>query len=291
MPPRADLVARIERFAPPEMRDGRQRLWRDVGDSLGAIGCKHADDTVDAVLGAVVVAHFAEGARGKEGSRRRGEDWYWRERETLEEELARLQQHSLVRAFPIHAVEIFEPDQVNCPHGRRRKTCERIRRRLEDFALLRGLLALQCLQAIGLLGPRSATRPLFVKRAVELYGELRSDNVDGNLHAPDEFCRPLPRERPDRLPFLPPKLHGGRPVDELERYLIVTVIFPLTEHGLSVAKSCDYLQRIFESCFDKNVDAETLKRQWSRLPKNERRGVPCNKRRSVRRLGRRRSRT
>ncbi len=253
----ADLVDRIDGFAPPELHDARRGLWRKLRHALRGVGCKDADDVVDMVLRAVVVAHLGEEARSRERRARRSDDWYWRAKVTVEEQVAKLREHPIVRAFPFHAVEYFEPDEVRCPHGRHRKKCEGIRRRLEDLMTLRE--------------PAPKMRVL-VRRVAELRHELHSANVDADLRKPDEFCSPLPAARYKRW-TVPIAARGGRPVDELRRYLMLTVIGRLTESGLSVEKSFEYLQSILAFCFGRQVDAATLERQWRRLPRGERLGV------------------
>jgi hypothetical protein len=66
----------------------------------------------------------------------------------------------------------------------------------------------------------------------------------------------------------------GRPPKTLQEALVRDVVGCLTSAGWTVSRSCDFLQRIMRSCFDLEVDAEALAKQWTRLQGRADTGAP-----------------
>jgi hypothetical protein len=146
--------------------------------------------------------------------------FYWRERGRIEAELEKIRKHDLVRCFDYdEALVFFDPDDVDCPHGRRRKRCERIHALLErlrrdkgpryEYPRGRGR------KRVYMIPSRRALRP----RGVELEkidAELKRYRIDPTSE-PNDFCDPL--RRAFELPALEAlaakkragKHAGGRP--------------------------------------------------------------------------------
>jgi hypothetical protein len=239
-----ELRAEIESFAPPRYREDRRRLFRRL-----------PNDALEFVLRAICAAHsFYRSERASRAAKDAQSErkWYWREREKLEREFERIADHDLVRELPPDAIQYFEPHEVKCPHGDRRKRCQVIRGRLEQLQLL-------------------SNPPLskYVKRRrSELEAELQKAGVDPSTAEPDQFCEPLRRD-PSRVQPLSVKPRGGRPPENLQQYLVLAVIERLTEGGVTVEKSCEYLQDILRLCFREKADAAALQRMWYRKRRYE----------------------
>jgi hypothetical protein len=184
---------------------------------------------------------------------------YWRARDRLGGMLQEIEEHPLVRSFPGHEVEFYEPGEFRCPHGRHRKACETIRKRLELYRFLEGRIVTRYLP-----GRESGLRE-----------ELRKAGVDPAVRDPQEFCEALPADPlTPAAEARPASRARGRPRDEVRNQQIRLVVEGLVAAGVSVAEACALLQRMLSTCCGQETDAETLERQYRRL--NESGSPPSN---------------
>jgi hypothetical protein len=129
-----ELRTEIEAFAPTGQRADRQRLFTDLRSGFSRARREQVPDAdpdpeLWLIMQAICWGHrLYRSERAVRGAK--AADWYWKERKKLEKTLARLVDHDLVRTVPpdlIESIEFYEPQEIECPHGRRRKRCERIR--------------------------------------------------------------------------------------------------------------------------------------------------------------------
>jgi hypothetical protein len=176
--------------------------------------------------------------------------WYWQERGRLEQILQEVEEHPLVRSFPRHEVVLYEPSEVRCPHGLRRKACESVRGKLELLRLLEGSLVTRYLS-----GCESGLRE-----------ELRKAGIDPAVRNPQEFCEPFPADFVTLPPeFLPTAPARGRPRNETRNQQILLVVGALTKAGVTVAEACGLLERMLRAYCGHQTDADALERQYRRL--------------------------
>jgi len=187
----------------------------------------------------------------REAKKKKQTTWYWREREKLEKQLEEIGKSHLVRSF-LPAVEFYEPDEVDCSHGRRRKRCQEIH---GNLVLLR-----QMQQPPG--------NKYFHKRLRQFRDKLRREKIDPEKFSPSDFCAPDFSDRAAKIPSFEdkPPAPVGRPPNKLVNYLLETVAMCLVDEGFSIKKGCECVQAILAYCFnDASFHTDSLVKQWRRL--------------------------
>ena len=255
------LLAKIAAFAPRKYRKQRERLFADLGRELDGDA-----DAQAALLSAIVRVHLPfppnppsssdsphrrtrkalPRARQMHGWRPLDRVTYAARRRKLERALERIRTSPLIRRFPANEVEFYVREEVVCPHGRYRKVCERGREILE------------------LLDERSVLLKYQPRRRAALLRELKHAGVDPRKDKPEDFCLSAP-SRDDDGQAMPTVPGPGRRIDLRRHRLIEMLLSFLTERGLSLPCSLDYLAAIFRCCFNDRVTPATLQRQWERI--------------------------
>ena len=203
------------------------------------------------LLGATVHAQDTHLFPAISKAQEREEKWYRKEWDNIEKLQQQIREHDLVRSFSAE-IDFYEPEEVDCPHGRRTKRC----------------LSLHY-KVIVLHGLRQLPPPFGAKlrkRIHDLGEELRRVGVDPSEQTPENFCGPNFEE--NIFPSLKPHAKPGRPgISRRRRYLLEAVIPHLDDAGVSLSKSCNYLFDILRYCFGEEYDASTIQRTWRRLKK------------------------
>jgi len=253
------LRQQIENFAPREYYQKREEFYtqlRDLGRGIYKF-----------VLGAIVVANdlyqseLAQERAKVEEARKKEEGRYWQERDEIEKQLENITQNDVVRRFNSD-IEFYDPGEVNCPHGRRRKRCEEFHGQL---ALLTEL----------------EKPPLnkYVRRHIqELKEQLKREGIDRLNQRPSDFCVAHPVDHSPKMPSIPPpKSTGGRPRKQLQNYLLETVVGCVTRAGATDREGCGFVAQILMYCFGKTPKThhprdnpfytlcDSVEKQWARL--------------------------
>lgn len=149
-------------------------------------------------------------------------------------------------------VRYYGTEEVTCPHGRNQKTCD-------------ALYALQL--TLALLERYTPTGGL--RKQIE-----RLRQLEPHLPPLQNLCIPQPFEAPSEAYAWIDQERAPRALDWLTEdtvtYLLSTVVSRLRQVGMTVAQSCDVVDRILTFCFDQPGDesGERLARlaeQWRRL--------------------------
>ncbi len=189
------------------------------------------------------------------GKVRRGstshETWYSKERQRIAKLLLQIEESPIVADFRA-TVRYYGAQEVTCPHGRNQKTCDAL------YALQWTLTLLERYPPPG--GGR---------KQIERLRQLES-----HLPPLSELCVPEPFEAPvgdfawidqERAPRTLEWL-----TEDTVNYLLSTVVSRLRQFGVTVAQSCEVVDRILTFCFDQ-PDGEAgerpaqLVQQWRRL--------------------------
>ncbi len=248
--------ARIESLAPTQFRWEREGLYRqlqEVGQPKNPK--KYGQSVYLFALRAIYLACVSERATSKRSS---AKSWYWEQRRRVEDLLDEIAQHDLVRSGPDRqSVVFYEPHEVNCSHGLRRKSCQAIRRKLESLAQLE--------KARGDLEGFAAARPLlnaWRKRRRELLSELQEELQRSNLRNQepsglriDDFCVPLLYEPNDSRaqaeagsPDRRPRDKGGVPVRHAREFLLQTLGECLCGAALPRKRACETVAEVLVYC-------------------------------------------
>ena len=253
-PLRTWFIHSIEAFAPPESSEARHKLYADLMALQPEPPPSIRDDITLFVLAQVMAARQLALPKNT-GRARRGDTshdtWYSKERQRIAKMLLQIEDSPIVADFQA-TVRYYSPHEVTCPHGRNQKTCDAL------YALQLTLTLLERHPPAG--GGR---------KQVE-----RLRQLEPHLPPLDDLCVPEPfddsaedgvwidQERaPRALPWL---------TEDTVAYLLSTVVNRLRQVGVTVAQSCDVVDRILTFCFDQpdgeaGERPEQLAQQWSRL--------------------------
>ena len=242
------FIDRIETFAPANCREERQQLYADLLAIPAARETSLYDHVGLFVLAQIVAAQQVVASSGSDNvSRRRSahETWYSKERQRLAKMLKQIEESPVVASFH-PSIRYYAAETVTCPHGRNQKTCEAL------YGL--GL-------TLTLLDRYPALRG--VRKHVE-----RLRHLEPHLPALRELCQP--QHDPQALdPYGMETPVSSSSLDDGTIYLLGTVVNRLRQAGLTVAQSCELVDRILTWCFDQ-VDPEGVRpthlaEHWRRL--------------------------
>jgi len=248
------FIDAIEAFAPPEGREARQQLYDDLRVLQPDPPPTPRDDMIVFVLAQVMAARQLALPKTAGRVRRGGtshETWYSKERQRITRLLLQIEESPIVADFRAN-VRYYGAHEVTCPHGRNQKTCE-------------ALYALQLtLTLLERYPPASGGR-----KQIE-----RLRQLEPNLPPLQELCTPQPFEAPSPAFAWIDQERAPRALEWLTEdvvaYLLSTVVSRLRQVGMTVAQSCDVVDRILTFCFDQ-PDGEAgerpaqLAEQWRRL--------------------------
>jgi hypothetical protein len=241
----------IETFAPATWYDERQSLYAEL-IALPSDQVPSQNDPIGLfVLSQVVAAHqLTRPALDEKPRRDRSahDNWYSKERNRIAKLLQQIDESPVVSSF--HAtVHYYVAEEVTCPHGRNQKTCDAL------YALR---LTLDLLERYPALPG--------VRKQVE-----RLRHLEPHLPSLTEVCRPQ-RHAPFEEPLSDMAMVASTAdllTDECALYLLGTVVGRLRQVGLTVAQSCDVVDRLLTLCFDQPDAAGNrsalLAEQWRRL--------------------------
>jgi len=212
----------------------------------------------------VTLAHESSRRTKRE---KRDADWYWKRRGEIERQLEQIAKDCLVRAGPeIESVVFYEPYEIDCPHGRRTKTCVTIHGMLVQYRDLTTRLSA--------IAPTNPRRKGFQRRVDQFLEEIKALDPTISPEAPDptRFCAPTSREIVDgraRAEIGPTWHQGqsGRPPDTVRRYLLESVGEWLYREEVKGKKritrraASDIIAEILMYCFDER-DTGDLERRW-----------------------------
>jgi hypothetical protein len=243
------FIDRIETFAPATWRQERQQLYTDLLAIPSAPMTSPYDHVGLFVLAHVSAARHVAVSSGP-GSPRRGrsahETWYSKERQRIAKMLQQITESPVVAAFHT-TIHYYAAAAVTCPHGRNQKTC----------ATLYGLRL-----TLSLLERYPALRG--VRKQVE-----RLRHLEPHLPLLQDLCQPQVDPDPGAVPCDLGPADSANAFDDGTLYLLGTVVSRLRQAGLTVAQSCDLVDRILSWCFDQpdpeGVRPAALAEQWRRL--------------------------
>ncbi|ETX09153.1 hypothetical protein [Candidatus Entotheonella palauensis] len=248
------FINSIEAFAPPEGGEARQKLYADLIALQPEPPATFKDHIALFVLAQVLAArqlalpkHTGKVRRGSTSH----ETWYSKERQRISKLLLQIEESPIVADFQA-TVRYYGAEEVTCPHGRNQKTCDAL------YALQLTLTLLERYPPPG--GGR---------KQIE-----RLRQLEPHLPPLQELCIPQPFEPPSEAFSWIDQERAPRTLEWLTEdtvtYLLSTVVNRLRQFGVTVAQSCDVVDRILTFCFDQ-PDGEAgerparLAQQWRRL--------------------------
>lgn len=248
------FISHIETFAPMAQRQERQQFYAAILALQLAPSTTLYDDVGLFVLAQIMAAHqlatpMATGKRPERSSAHA--TWYQKERQRVAKILQQIAESPVV-ALLQSTVTYYEAADVTCQHGRNQKTCE------ELYALR---LTLQLLER------QQTSRG--VRKQVE-----RLRQREPHLPQLNELCAPLAAvadEAAASAPGVAPEspATAAHAPDDLTVYLLGTIVGHLRHMGLTVAQSCDLVDRALHCCFGRPDPPGTrpalLAEQWRRL--------------------------
>jgi hypothetical protein len=248
------FIDSIEAFAPPHGGEARQQLYADLMALQPEPPTTSHDDLTLFVLAQVIAARQL--ALPKNAGRvRRGstshETWYSKERQRIAKLLFQIEESPIVADFQA-TVRYYGAEEVTCPHGRNQKTCD------AWYALQLTLTLLERHPPPG--GGRKQMERL---RQLEPHlPPLQELCIPQSFEAPADAFSWIDQERAPRAP--------ERLTEDTLTYLLSTVVSRLRQAGVTVAQSCEVVDRILTFCFDQpDIEAgerpAQLVQQWRRL--------------------------
>ena len=248
------FVDQIETFAPAAWGDERQQLYAELCALQPVQETALHDHIALFVLAQVVAAHRLARQPAAEKPRRdrsAHESWYSKERQRVAKLIEQIEDSPIVATLQA-SIRYYPAEDVTCPHGRNQKTCD---------ALYGLQLTLGLLERYPALGG--------VRRQVE---QLRQ--LEPHLPPLPDLCVPQSAslsdgDGADTTALESTAVIAATRVDECSLYLLGTVVGRLRQVGLTVAQSCNVIDRLLSWCFDQ-PDAEgtrpaQLADQWRRL--------------------------
>jgi len=248
------FIHSIEAFAPSEGGAARQQLYADLMALQPEPPATATDDITLFVLAQIMAARQLALPKNAGSVRRGGTShatWYSKERQRITKLLLQIEESPIVADFQA-TVRYYGAHEVTCPHGRNQKTCD----------------ALYALQLTLTLLERYPP-PAGSRKQIE-----RLRQLEPNLPPLQELCTPQPFEAPAEAFAWIDQERAPRVLEWLTEdavtYLLNTVVSRLRQIGVTVAQSCDVVDRILTFCFDQ-PDGEAgerpaqLAQQWRRL--------------------------
>lgn len=263
------LKWRVEELVPPictAWAADRERVWDGITTGLAAVDSQDAGAVLEGVL--IAICNGLQYEKKIHGQLERTKS-YEKERRRIEALLDDISDSEVVRQFS-HSIEFYGPAEFQCPHGRRRKLCERLYCHL-----------LLCKDP--LLPLTNRTTGFLLRRVEKAINELKGHGVDPRTHTLDQLCCPNAPGQVTRL-FEPiPTRDPGAPTDYVGGLLLDTVVGQLVAAKLRVRASCLHLADVRASCFpyldrkraktgraaDREDVAETLAREWRKRRKED----------------------
>ncbi len=248
------FIDSIEAFAPPGGSEARQQLYADLMALQPEPPLTSKDDITLFVLAQVVAARHL--ALPKSTSKVRcgstsHETWYSKERQRIAKLLLQIEESPIVADFQA-TVRYYGAEEVTCPHGRNQKTCD-------------ALYALQLTLSLLERHPPAAGGRKQIERLRQL---------EPHLPSLEDLCIPQPFEAPTEPFAWIDQKRAPRALEWLTAdtvtFLLSTVLSRLRQVGVTVAQSCEVIDRILTLCFDQ-PDGEAgerpaqLAQQWRRL--------------------------
>lgn len=248
------FIDSIEAFAPPEGGAARRQLYDDLMALQPEPPATSKDDILLFVLAQVLAARQLALPKNA-GKVRRGstshDTWYSKERQRITKLLLQIEESPIVADFQA-TVRYYGTEEVTCPHGRNQKTCDAL------YALQWTLTLLERYPPPG--GGRKHLE--------------RLRQLEPHLPPLQELCVPRPFEAPTGAFSWIDQERAPRPLEWLTEdtvsYLLSTVVSRLRQFGVTVAHSCEVIDRLLTFCFDQ-PDGEAgerpgqLAEQWRRL--------------------------
>ncbi len=247
------FIDAIEVFAPPDGCEARQQLYADLMALQPEPPATSEDDIALFVLAQVLAARQLALPKNVGKVRRGGtshETWYSKERQRIAKLLLQIEDSPIVADFQA-TVRYYAAEEVTCPHGRNQKTCDAL------YALQLTLTLLERYPPQG--GLRKQTE--------------RLRQLEPHLPALQDLCVPQPLPVPSEGLWIDQE-RAPRALDWLTEdtvtYLLSTVVSRLRQVGVTVAQSCEVVDRILAFCFDQPNDGASgrparLAEQWRRL--------------------------
>lgn len=239
----------IETFAPPAYKAERHTLYQTLLTLPQPVDTPQVDDLAGFVLAQIVATHrlhATAAAAQASGPRNAHTTWYAKERQRLSKLLGQIAESPVVAAFGF-TIEYYAVEDVTCPHGRNRKTCE------EQYALALTLLMLERYPGQGI-----------VRKQIE-----RLRQREPWLPALQELCRPQESTEDTLTEAVETAFDRTVSPDERTTYLLGTVVNRLRQAGWTVAQSCRLVEQILTCCFGRPDPSGTrlasLIEQWRRF--------------------------
>ncbi len=209
-----DLEKEIDCFCGDQYVQERQKLFQEFRKLSADIATEILFD----------IRHLQKRSRIIETDSTRKEK-YWKEREKLEMQINNLANNPLVRkGINPEAVVFYGPDEVDCPHGRGRKDCEKLGYKVSTWILLDELTRKVNHMMRDMGDPEDADNQarkqnlevsarFFDQRKATIREEIRSlDPTITSEEPPDlDFCEPFDDESRFAVPCEKPKKPIGRP--------------------------------------------------------------------------------
>ncbi len=248
------FIDSIEAFAPPEGGEARQQLYADLMALQPEPPVNAKDDIAVFVLAQVLAARQLALPKNAGKVRRGGtsqETWYSKERQRITKLLLQIEESPIVADFQA-TVRYYGTEEVTCPHGRNQKTCDAL------YVLQLTLMFLERYPPPG--GGRK-----YIERLRQL---------EPHLPPLEELCVPQPFEAPSGPFAWIDQERAPRSLEWLTEdtvtYLLSTVVSRLRQFGVTVAQSCEVIDRILTFCFDQpgseaGERSAQLAEQWRRL--------------------------
>ncbi len=247
------FIDAVEAFAPPDGHASRQHLYADLMAFQPESSATSVDDILLFVLAQVIAARQLATPKSAGKVRRGGtshETWYSKERQRIAKLLLQIEDSPIVAEFQA-TVRYYGAEEVTCEHGRNQKTCDAL------YALQLTLTLLERHPPQGGL-----------RKQVE-----RLRQIEPHLPALQDLCVPQPLPGPSEVWWIDQE-RAPSALDWLTEdtvtYLLSTVVSRLRQMGVTVAQSCEVVDRILTFCFGHPSDGESgrpvrLAEQWRRL--------------------------
>ena len=209
-----DLEKDIDAFCGGRLTQKRHELFQFIRQ------LHHDVDIAKVIL--LAIRHAQENGRDNT-NRASKSDWYWSERDKLENQIQELAEHPFIRGG-IHPeqIQFYEPDKVDCIHRRRRKTCEKLDAKVSQWSLwkqwMENLNTLEDERWEFLLEPWKQNMQRIFKEIQSLDPSIDETNV-----ASTEFCPPLLNDETALVPTPPTHKQPGAPKKWQHDFFLMSV--------------------------------------------------------------------
>lgn len=260
-----DLEKDIDAFCGGRLTQKRHELFQSIRQ------LHHDVDIAKVIL--LAIRHAQENGRDNT-NRASKSDWYWSERDKLENQIQELAEHPLIQGG-IHPeqIQFYEPDEVDCIHRRTRKTCEKLGAKVSQWSLwkqwMENLHNLEDERWEYFLEPWKQNMQRIFKEIQSLDPSIHATNV-----ASKEFCSPLLNGEKALVPTPSPHKQRGAPKKWWHDFFLMSVGNLLKEatstniEPLGYDKIAKIIAGIIVRCFPhgKKSDQELLKQEKPLAP-------------------------